>query len=80
VQVIKEIIETRIRPTVQEDGGDIVYRKFEEDTGTVFLYMKGSCAGCPSSDVTLKQGIERMLCHYVAEVKRVEAEDYQSGQ
>lgn len=69
VQMIKEIIETRIRPTVQEDGGDIVYREFDEDTGTVHLYMKGSCAGCPSSEVTLKSGIEKMLMHYVVEVK-----------
>ena len=69
--MIKEIIATRIRPTVQEDGGDIVYRDFEEASGIVYLYMKGSCAGCPSSDVTLKQGIERMLCHYVAEVRSV---------
>ncbi|MCY7361780.1 MAG: NifU family protein [Ignavibacteria bacterium] len=47
----------------------MVYRKFDFDTGTVYLFMKGSCAGCPSSDVTLKQGIEKMLCHYVGEVK-----------
>ncbi|KAM3140585.1 hypothetical protein pb186bvf_007397 [Paramecium bursaria] len=76
VQMIKEIIDTRIRPTVQEDGGDIVYRDFDEKSGTVHLYMKGSCAGCPSSGVTLKSGIERMLCHYIAEVKQVEAEDW----
>lgn len=76
--MIKEIIDTRIRPTVREDGGDIVFRKFDEESGTVYLYMKGSCAGCPSSDVTLKQGIEKMLCHYVGEVKRIEAEDYTS--
>jgi Fe-S cluster biogenesis protein NfuA len=74
--MIKEIIATRIRPTVNEDGGDIVYRYFEEQSGTVYLYMKGSCAGCPSSEITLKSGIEKMLCHYVAEVRRVEATDY----
>ena len=52
--MIKEIIATRIRPTVNEDGGDIVYREFDEESGTVYLLMKGSCAGCPSSEVTLK--------------------------
>ncbi|CAD8134703.1 unnamed protein product [Paramecium pentaurelia] len=76
VQLIKEIIDTRIRPTVQEDGGDIVFRDFDETSGIVQLYMKGSCAGCPSSSVTLKNGIEKMLCHYIAEVKEVVAEDY----
>lgn len=74
--MIKEIIATRIRPTVNEDGGDIVYRDFDEESGTVYLLMKGSCAGCPSSEVTLKQGIEKMLCHYIAEVRRVEATDF----
>ena len=76
VQMIKEIIETRVRPFVQEDGGDITYLNFEEDSGVVTVEMKGSCAGCPSSAVTLKNGIEGMLKHYVAEVKRVEAVDF----
>lgn len=67
--MIKEIIDSRIRPTVQEDGGDIVFREFDEQNGIVYLYMKGSCAGCPSSAITLKNGIERMLCHYIVEVK-----------
>ena len=58
---------------MQEDGGDISYVDFDEDTGIVHLQMKGSCAGCPSSSVTLKNGIENMLKHYVAEVESVEA-------
>ena len=68
VQMIKEIIETRIRPFVQEDGGDITYVDFAEEQGLVTIEMKGSCAGCPSSSVTLKNGIEGMLKHYVQEV------------
>jgi len=76
VQMIKEIIETRIRPFVQEDGGDITYIDFQEDEGVVTIEMKGSCAGCPSSSVTLKNGIEGMLKHYVHEVRTVEAVDY----
>jgi Fe-S cluster biogenesis protein NfuA len=65
VQLIKEIIETRVRPFVQEDGGDITYLDFVEEEGLVTIEMKGSCAGCPSSSVTLKNGIEGMLKHYV---------------
>ena len=65
VQMIKEIMETRIRPFVQEDGGDITYRSFDEESGLVLIEMKGSCAGCPSSSITLKNGIEGMLKHYV---------------
>ncbi len=65
VSMIKEIIETRVRPAVQEDGGDIVYRGFED--GVVFLKMQGSCSGCPSSAVTLKSGIEKMLMHWIPE-------------
>lgn len=75
VSLIKEIIATRISPVVQEDGGDIKFISFDEPSGTVFLSMKGSCKGCPSSSVTLKSGIEKMLIHYVAEVKEVEAVD-----
>ena len=75
VQMIKEIIETRIRPFVQEDGGDITYLDFNEDSGLVTIEMKGSCAGCPSSSVTLKNGIEGMLKHYVMEVEEVVAVD-----
>jgi Fe-S cluster biogenesis protein NfuA len=68
--MIKELIETRIRPTVQDDGGDIVYRGLDKD-GIVWLEMQGSCKGCPSSAVTLKNGIETMLRHYVPEVNEV---------
>jgi Fe-S cluster biogenesis protein NfuA len=70
VAMIKELIETRIRPAVQEDGGDVVFRGFED--GIVKLEMQGSCQGCPSSSVTLKHGIENMLMHYVPEVEGVE--------
>ncbi|KEH34853.1 iron-sulfur cluster scaffold protein NFU4 [Medicago truncatula] len=68
VAMIKELLETRIRPTVQDDGGDIVYCGFDPDTGIVKLKMQGACSGCPSSSVTLKSGIENMLMHYVPEV------------
>jgi len=71
VALIKELIETRIRPTVQEDGGDVIYRGFTEK-GVVLLEMRGSCSGCPSSSVTLKNGIENMLMHYVPEVEGVQ--------
>lgn len=70
VAMIKEIIESRVRPHVQGDGGDIKYIKFEK--GVVWLQLQGSCAGCPSSSVTLKHGIENMLMHYVEEVESVE--------
>ncbi|KAH7685661.1 NifU-like domain-containing proteins protein [Dioscorea alata] len=68
VAMIKELLETRIRPAVQDDGGDIEYRGFDEETGIVKLRMQGACSGCPSSSVTLKSGIENMLMHYVPEV------------
>lgn len=74
VAMIKELLETRIRPAVQDDGGDIEYRGFDPDTGVVKLKMQGACSGCPSSSVTLKSGIENMLMHYVPEVKAVEQE------
>ncbi|XAR64948.1 hypothetical protein NMG60_11008853 [Bertholletia excelsa] len=74
VAMIKELLETRIRPAVQDDGGDIEYRGFDPDTGIVKLRMQGACSGCPSSSVTLKSGIENMLMHYVPEVKGVEQE------
>lgn len=70
---IKELLETRVRPAVAQDGGDIVFRGFEGSSGTVFLNMRGSCAGCPSSTATLKNGIENMLRHYIPEVNAVEA-------
>lgn len=73
VAMIKELIEDRIRPAVQEDGGDIHYRNFEEDTGLVTVQLAGSCVGCPSSSITLKQGVENMLMHYIPEVTAVVA-------
>ena len=79
VLMIKELLDTRIRPAVQDDGGDIEFVKFEEDTGVVFVRLQGACSGCPSSSVTLKSGIENMLMHYIPEVKEVveEPEDEQ---
>lgn len=67
---IRELLDTRIRPAVARDGGDISFVKFED--GVVWLHMKGACAGCPSASATLKHGIENMLKHYVPEVKAVE--------
>jgi len=72
VAQIKELLETRVRPAIMQDGGDIEYRGFEDESGVVKLRLKGSCRGCSSSAVTLKTGIERMLMHYVPEVKEVE--------
>jgi Fe-S cluster biogenesis protein NfuA len=71
VEQIKELIETRVRPAVANDGGDIIYRGFRE--GIVYLTMQGACSGCPSSTATLKQGIEGLLKHYVPEVTEVRA-------
>jgi Fe-S cluster biogenesis protein NfuA len=71
VAMIKELIETRIRPAVAEDGGSVLYRGFEEATGTVLLELQGACSSCASSSVTLKNGVENMLRHYVPEVKAV---------
>lgn len=68
---IVEILDTRVRPSVAMDGGDITFEKFVD--GVVYLQMKGACAGCPSSLITLKNGIENMLRHYVPEVKEVRA-------
>jgi len=68
---IKELIDTRVRPAVAQDGGDIVFKGFED--GVVFLHMQGACAGCPSSTATLKNGIENMLRHYIPEVMEVRA-------
>ncbi len=72
VEEIKELLDTRIRPAVAQDGGDIVFSRFEADTGVVYLHMRGACSGCPSSSATLKAGVENMLKHYVPEVTRVE--------
>lgn len=71
VDMIKELIETRVRPAVAQDGGDITFRGFEK--GTVYLNMKGACSGCPSSTATLKHGIQNLLRHFVPEVQQVEA-------
>lgn len=71
VTQIKELLETRVRPAVANDGGDIIYRGFRE--GVVYLTMQGACSGCPSSSATLKNGIETLLKHYVPEVSEVRA-------
>lgn len=71
VEQIKELIELRVRPAVAQDGGDIVFKHFDDTDGTVFLEMRGACAGCPSSTMTLKSGIENLLKHYVPEVTGV---------
>jgi Fe-S cluster biogenesis protein NfuA len=68
---IRELIDTRVRPAVAQDGGDIIFHRFDE--GVVYLHMQGSCSGCPSSTATLKAGIENMLKHYVPEVLEVRA-------
>jgi Fe-S cluster biogenesis protein NfuA len=70
VITIKELLDTRVRPAVAQDGGDITFRGYEN--GVVFLNMKGACAGCPSSTATLKHGIQNLLKHFVPEVQQVE--------
>jgi len=69
VETIKELLETRVRPAVAQDGGDITFQSYQK--GVVYLNMKGACAGCPSSTATLKQGIENLLRHFVPEVDEV---------
>ena len=71
IDLIKELIETRVRPAVAQDGGDIVYRGYKD--GTLYLAMQGACSGCPSSAITLKRGIEGLIRHYVPEVEAIEA-------
>ena len=71
VAQIKDLLETRVRPAVAQDGGDIVFQDFRD--GIVYLHMQGSCSGCPSSTATLKMGIENLLKHYVPEVVEVQA-------
>ena len=73
VAEIKELIATRVRPAVANDCGDIIFKRFDVDTGIVHLSMRGACSGCPSSTLTLKQGVENLLRHYVPEVTAVEA-------
>ena len=72
-QRIREIIETRVRPAVAQDGGDILFSHFEK--GIVYLQMRGACAGCPSSTITLKNGVENLLRYYVPEIVSVEASE-----
>ena len=69
VRQIKELLDTRVRPAVAQDGGDITFQGFED--GVVYLHMQGACAGCPSSTMTLKMGIENLLKHYIPEVTEV---------
>jgi Fe-S cluster biogenesis protein NfuA len=71
VTTIKELLETRVRPAVAQDGGDITFKGYRD--GRVFLHMKGACAGCPSSTATLKHGIQNLLRHFIPEVQEVEA-------
>jgi len=71
VKQIKELLDTRVRPAVANDGGDIVFHSFEN--GVVYLHMRGACSGCPSSTATLKHGIENMMRYYIPEIQSVEA-------
>ena len=71
VATIKELLETRVRPAVAQDGGDITFKGYRD--GKVYLNMKGACAGCPSSTATLKHGVQNLLRHFVPEVQEVEA-------
>ena len=71
INKINEVLETKIRPAVAKDGGDIKFSSFKD--GVVTVELKGSCSGCPSSTMTLKQGVQNLLCHYIPEVKKVEA-------
>jgi Fe-S cluster biogenesis protein NfuA len=71
VETIKELLETRVRPAVAQDGGDIIFHGYKE--GVVFLHMRGACAGCPSSTATLRNGIENLLKHFIPEVQEVRA-------
>ena len=71
IQKIKDVLENKVRPAVAKDGGDIQFISFNK--GIVNVKLKGSCSGCPSSTMTLKQGVQNLLCHYVKEVKSVEA-------
>lgn len=71
VQTIKELLDTRVRPAVAQDGGDIVFRGYE--AGVVYLHMRGACSGCPSSTATLRHGIENLLRHFIPEVQEVRA-------
>ena len=71
IDKINEVLDSKIRPNVAKDGGDITFKSFTD--GVVTVELKGSCSGCPSSTMTLKQGVQNLLCHYIPEVKSVEA-------
>ena len=71
INKINEVLDTKVRPAVARDGGDIKFKSFEN--GIVTVELNGSCSGCPSSIITLKQGVQNLLCHYIPEVKSVEA-------
>lgn len=70
VEKIRELLDTRVRPMIAQDGGDVAFERYEE--GIVYLRLKGACAGCPGATMTLKNGIENMLCHFIPEVKEVQ--------
>ena len=72
ISLIKELLDCKIRPTVQEDGGDIIFKRFDHETGILQLKLQGSCTNCPSSSITLKSGVENMMQFYVPEVTRIE--------
>jgi Fe-S cluster biogenesis protein NfuA len=72
VSEIKQLLDSRVRPAVAQDGGDILFDSFDEETGILTLRMRGACAGCPSSTATLKSGVEQMMRHYIPEVTSVE--------
>jgi len=72
VAEIKQLLDSRVRPAVAQDGGDILFDSFDQETGVLTLRMRGACAGCPSSSATLKAGVEQMMRHYVPEVTSVE--------
>jgi Fe-S cluster biogenesis protein NfuA len=72
VAEIKQLLDSRVRPAVAQDGGDILFDAFDEETGVLTLRMRGACAGCPSSTATLKAGVEQMMRHYIPEVTSVE--------
>ena len=71
INKINEVLDSKIRPAVAKDGGDITFKSFKD--GVVTVELKGSCSGCPSSIMTLKQGVQNLMCHYIPEVKSVEA-------
>jgi Fe-S cluster biogenesis protein NfuA len=73
VKEIKHLLDTRVRPSVAQDGGDILFDRFDVETGVLFLHLRGACSGCPSSSMTLKSGIENMMRYYIPEVLEVRA-------